>query len=133
MLQRFASSDRKDAPPPPSAPAPPPHQTYLQRYSTVFGKSIATVRHLLNRFQVRPLIAAPDCVSDAHVAVLTLVFVRQPWSSDHRFAIASWGVVGGVWWILAGTTAFLSLLIWAIPSDKFQVYVAAKVSEVGHM
>jgi distribution and morphology protein 31 len=70
----------------------------------VFGKSVATVRHLLNRF--------------------------QPWSSDHRFAIASWGVVGGVWWILAGTTTFLSLLIWAFPSGKFQELVAAKVSEV---
>jgi distribution and morphology protein 31 len=53
----------------------------------------------------------------------------QPWSSDHRFAIASWGVVGGVWWIIAGTSTFLSLLIWAIPSKGFQEWVAAKVSE----
>lgn len=85
-------------PPPPS---PPP--SYLERYKTVFGKSVAFVRHLLNRF--------------------------QPWSSDHRFAIASWGLVGGTWWIIAGTSTFLSLLIWAIPSRQFQEWVAAKVSE----
>lgn len=49
-VRRFSSAAPKESPPTPTPQAP--QQTYLQRYSTVFGKSIATVRHLLNRFQV---------------------------------------------------------------------------------
>lgn len=39
-------------------------------------------------------------------------------------------MVGGTWWILAGTSTFLSLLIWAIPSKQFQEWVAANVSDL---
>lgn len=86
----------------PSVPTPD-GQSYLQRYKTVFGKTVATVRHTLNRF--------------------------QPFSADHRFTLVSWGVLGGVWWILAGSTTFVSLLIWLVPSDEFQLWVAAQVSK----
>ena len=50
---------------------PNPQRTYfdLSRYRTIFGKSTASLRFWLNRF--------------------------QPWSADHRFAVASWMVSRG--------------------------------------
>lgn len=74
----------------------------LSSYRTAWGKSSAYIRFLLNRF--------------------------QPWSSDHRLALASWFAIGTTWWIVAATTTFLSLVIWMIPSDSFQESVAHRVS-----
>lgn len=98
---------------PPPPPPPPPHATagrasaYFSSYKTILGKSKASLRYWLNRF--------------------------QPWSPDHRFAVASWMAIGTTWWIVAGTSTFLSLVFWVVPSDEFQQFVARQASEyVGH-
>ncbi len=53
----------------------------------------------------------------------------QPWTADHRLAIASWMAVGTVWWAVAGTSTLLSVVIFVIPSERFQAIVAQQVSE----
>ena len=85
----------------------------LSKYKTVWGKAKASLRFSLNRF--------------------------QPWSADHRLAIASWMVgrrgasffrrfssfsslspdqaIGTTWWVVAGTSTFLSVVIFVLPSD----------------
>jgi distribution and morphology protein 31 len=97
--RRFASK-----PPPVERPVTPPSRPYfdLSRYKTVWSKAAASVRYGLNRF--------------------------QPWTSDHRMAIAYWMAFGTTWWIVAGTSTFLSL-IFIIPSETFQSFVGRKVSE----
>ncbi len=96
----------RDPIPPPTPP--PPGTTSkpyfdLSRYKNVWSKAAASLRYGLNRF--------------------------QPWTADHRLAIASWMAVGTVWWAVAGTSTLLSVVIFVIPSERFQQAVARKVSE----
>lgn len=37
--------------------------------------------------------------------------------------------IGTTWWVVAGTSTFLSVVIFVIPSERFQSFVAQKVSE----
>jgi distribution and morphology protein 31 len=37
--------------------------------------------------------------------------------------------IGTTWWIIAGTSTFLSVVIFVIPSERFQEFVAKSVSE----
>ena len=102
----FFRKGHAHAPPSPPPPAPPPPvRPYfdISRYKTVWSKAAASLRYGLNRF--------------------------QPWTADHRLAIASWMAVGTLWWAVAGTSTLLSVVIFVIPSERFQAMVAQEVSE----
>ena len=91
-------------PPEPQGETPPTGRPYfdLSKYKTIFGKARASLRFSLNRF--------------------------QPWTADHRLAIASWMAIGTTWWIVAGTSTFLSVVIFVLPAERTQEHIARKVS-----
>ncbi len=53
----------------------------------------------------------------------------QPWTADHRLAIASWMAFGTTWWLVAGTSTFLSVLLFVLPSDGVQRSLARLLGE----
>ncbi|KAI9199384.1 mitochondrial distribution and morphology proteins-domain-containing protein [Polychytrium aggregatum] len=53
----------------------------------------------------------------------------RPWKMDDILAMFSWIFVGNTVFILAGTTTFVSLFVFAINSLQFQEYFAKKISD----
>lgn len=62
-------------------------------------------------------------------ARLLLMGTVRPWRLDDVLAMFSWIFVGHTVLLLAGTTTFISLLVWVLNSLQFQEYVAQRLSD----